>query len=117
VFANIKLNRLEDLELNTIDIYENRSPYQLNTMPPIVLTNYLSAIQVTTNTAFTISVSAYNNPTSYELILNGPGSNQIAASDSGTFTGTLTANGLYHINYFISNEIGTTQYCLTLSAT
>jgi hypothetical protein len=86
-------------------------------MPPIVLTNYLSAVQVTTNTAFTISVSAYNNPTSYELISNGPGSNQITVNNSGTFTGTLTSNGLYHINYFISNEIGTTQYCLTLSAT
>jgi hypothetical protein len=116
VFANIKLNRLEDLELNTIDIYENRTPYQLNTMPPIVLTSYLSAIQVTTNLAFTVSVSAYNNPTSYELILNGPGSTQVIVDNAGTFTGTLTSSGLYHINYFISNEIGTTQYCLTLSA-
>jgi hypothetical protein len=116
VFVNVKLNRLEDLELDTIDIYENRTSYQTNTMPPIVLTNYLSAIQVPTNSAFTVTVSAYNNPTSYELISSSSGSNEVAVNSSGTFTGTFTSNGLYHVNYFISNEIGTTQYCLTLSA-
>ena len=82
-----------------------------------MLSNYLSAIPVQINTALTLAVSAYNNPTSYEIILNGPGSNQIQVTNAGTFTGTLTSSGLYHINYFISNEIGTTQYCLTLSAT
>ena len=117
VFINIKLNRLEDLVLDTIDIYENRSAYQINVMPPILLNYYLSAVPVTTNSSFAITVSALNNPTSYELIQIGEGTNQISLSSSGTFTGILTSDGLYHVNYTISNEVGSTQYCLTLSAT
>jgi hypothetical protein len=112
----MKLNRLEDLELASIDIYENRTADQANTMPPIALTNYLSAIPVTTNSTFNITVSAYNSPSTYSLINYGPGSNQVALNSTGTFTGNLTSSGLYQINYTISNGVGSTQYSLTLSA-
>ena len=116
VFVNLKLNRLEDLELASIDVYENRTSDQTNTMPPIVLTNYLSAIPVTANTTFNITVSSYNSPSTYSLINYGPGSNQVTLNSTGTFTGNLTSVGLYHINYTISNDVGSTQYSLTLSA-
>jgi hypothetical protein len=116
VFVNIKLNRLEDLELASIDIYENRTADQANTMPPIVLTNYLSAIPITTNSTFNITVSAYNGPSAYSLIGYGPGSNQVTLNSTGTFTGNLTSSGLYQINYMISNDVGSTQYSLTLSS-
>ena len=79
--------------------------------PPIVTSNYLSAINVGI-TPFVISVSAINDPTSY-LLLNY--TTEITADNFGTFTGILSS-GLHHINYMVSNNIGDSIYCLTLSA-
>ncbi len=116
VFINIKLKRLEDIELESIDIYENKHRLQTITMPPIVLSYHLSAIPVTKNVPFSYTVSGLNNPTAYAIIDAGSIFNQINVNASGTFTGTITAAGLYHVQYSLSNQIGSTQYSLTLSA-
>jgi hypothetical protein len=117
VFINLKLKRLEDIELETIDVFENRNPYRVNTMPPILLTQYLSAIPVTINSTFSLEVSAYNNPTAYEIIQTSSGVTELQVTSAGTFTGKLTSDGIHHINYSISNDVGSTYYALTLSAT
>jgi hypothetical protein len=108
---------LEDIELETIDVFENRNPYRVNTMPPILLTQYLSAIPVTINSTFSLEVSAYNNPTAYEIIQTSSGVTELQVTSAGTFTGKLTSDGIHHINYSISNDVGSTYYALTLSAT
>ena len=103
----------ENLNLTKINLYRDLLDSSLISEPPIVLTPYLSAINVGL-TAFNISVSAINNPTAYSL-LNYTTLSVELSSGYGVFTGTLSA-GLHHINYMVSNNVGDSIYCLTLSA-
>ena len=101
----------ENLNLTKINLYKDFYNSSAINEPPIVLTPYLSAIQVGLNT-FNVDVDALNSPTSYSLLNYAT---KVTVSKQGTFTGKLSA-GLHHINYKVSNKIGSSTYCLTLSA-
>ena len=99
------------LKLTKIDFYvDTFNPNSINE-PPIVLTPYLSTINVGLST-FAVSVSASNNPISYSLLNY---TSNITVDNSGTFVGMLSS-GLHHVNYMVSNNVGDSIYCLTLSA-
>lgn len=102
------------LVLTKIDVYKDYyNPIAIND-PPITLSNYLSTISIGI-TPFSIAVSAINNPTSFELLNY---SNHLSVSllnGYGVFVGQLSA-GLYHVNYKVSNNVGTSLHCLTLSS-
>jgi hypothetical protein len=99
--------------LEEIEIYKDTTDTLLVTEPPAVLAQYLSAIPVSANVAFSINVSALNNPTYYTLVNY---TSSVIVTNTGTFSGTLTATGIHHVNYAIGNEIGETYYSLTLVA-
>lgn len=113
--ADFYVKREDVLTLTKIDLY--RDLYNENAInePPVTLAPYLTAISIGL-TPFNVSVSATNNPTSYSL-LNYTAEVLVATTldGRGIFTGTLPS-GLHHINYTVSNEVGDSIYCLTLSA-
>jgi hypothetical protein len=112
--ADFYVTKEDQLNLTKINLYRDLFDSSAINEPPIVLTPYLTAINIQT-TPFTVSVSAINNPTSYTL-LNYDSEVEVTLSGGyGVFTGILSA-GLYHINYTVSNNIGDSTYCLTLSA-
>ena len=104
----------ELLNLTEINLYEDSFDESVVNEPPIVLTPYLSTINVGLST-FSISAFALNQPTAYTLLNYTNEVFVVPASGCGVFTGILSA-GLHHINYTVSNNIGDSTYCLTLSA-
>ena len=112
--ADFRIKSTELLNLTEINIYEYLFDSSVINEPPIVLTPYLSTYYVGL-TPFTISVSAINNPTAYTLLTYTTEVTAVTSNGYGVFAGTLPA-GLHHINYTVSNNIGDSIYCLTLSA-
>lgn len=108
--AVLKVADEENLVLKSINIYKN-SFANLFGGPPAVSVQYLSSIPVTVLVPFSINIPATNNPTKFTTT-----SVNVSADNFGTFTGILPTNGLHHINYTVSNVVGSTNYCLTLSA-
>jgi hypothetical protein len=96
-----------------IEIYQDTTDQILIKEPPAVLSPYLTAIPITANNVFSITVSAANEPSYYTLINY---TTSVTVNNVGTFTGTLTA-GVHHVNYVVGNQIGETYYSLTLVAT
>ena len=112
--AALDVKKQEQLSLKNINLYLDKYDTTAINEPPSVLSNYLSAINVVKDAPFSISVIATNAPTTFSLI--NYSSPQVSVNNTGTFTGTLTTNGLHHINYVVSNQIGNMVNCLTLSA-
>lgn len=104
----------DQLNLTNIKLYRDLFDTDAINDPPIVLPSYLSAINVGLS-SFHVQVSAINEPTSYSLLNYTTSITATLSSGYGSFTGTLSA-GLYHVNYTVSNSIGESTYCLTLSA-
>ena len=99
--------------LSNINLYLDTFDNSIINEPPAVFSCYLSAINIVKSVPFSVSISATNAPTNFALINY---TSQVLANNTGTFSGTLTASGLHHINYIVSNNIGKTINCLTLSA-
>lgn len=100
--------------ITKVDLYRDLVDDTAINEPPEVLSPYLSAINVGL-TEFTVSVSATNSPKSYSLINYTPEISASVVDGYGVFTGMLP-KGLHHINYTVSNNVGDSIYCLTLSA-
>ena len=81
--------------------------------PPVVLSQYLQVFNVPINTTSVVSVSATNNPTNYS-VLNYQ--TNVTVTSAGNFNLYFDVPGLYHVNYQVSNNAGTNNFCLTLSA-
>ena len=111
--AAFDLKKQEQILLSKINLYLDKYDNLTANEPPSVFNCYLSAINVGKSIPFTVSVSATNTPTNYSLINY---TSEVSVANTGTFTGTLTTSGLHHINYIVSNPIGSTINCLTLSA-
>ena len=111
--AAFDVKKQEQLSLAKINLYLDKYDTTAINEPPSVLSNYLSAINVVKDVPFSVSVIATNAPTNFALINY---TSQVSVNNTGTFTGTLTTNGLHHINYVVSNQIGNMVNCLTLSA-
>lgn len=113
--ADFYIKQEDTLALAKMDLYRDLSNENIINEPPITLAPYLTSIHVGL-TPFTVSISAINQPTSYSLLNY---TTEIAVSidenSQGVFTGTLPV-GLHHINYMVSNSVGDSIYCLTLSA-
>lgn len=112
--ADFYVKKEERLSLVKIDLYRDLFDSAAINEPPIVLTPYLSTINVGL-TPFSVSVSAINNPFAYTLLNYTTEVTAVTSNGYGLFTGTLPA-GLHHINYTVSNNIGDSVYCLSLSA-
>jgi len=112
----------KELLLTDINLYKNIN-LPIIQVPPTVLSPYLSAINVPSLVPFTRTVVFDRTTTTTDIrypmsisLLNYTESLQASADRGmGIFTGTLSA-GLHHINYKISNSVGSSIYCLTLSA-
>lgn len=111
--AAFDLKKQEQILLSKINLYLDKYDNLTTNEPPSVFNCYLSAINVGKSIPFAVSVSATNTPTNYSLINY---ISEVSVANTGTFTGTLTASGLHHINYTVSNQIGSAINCLTLSA-
>lgn len=98
--------------LQEIQIYKDTISFQPITEPPAIIPQYLSAVAVSANTPFTITVSALNDPTYYSLVNY---TSSISVTNSGTFIGAVSA-GVHHVNYVVGNNLGETYYSLTLLA-
>ena len=83
--------------------------------PPQTLAAYLTAIDIGFE-PFTISVSAINEPTSFKLLNYTDKISVSLENGYGVFVGQLSAAGLYHVNYQVSNQLGDSLYSLTLLA-
>lgn len=98
--------------IEEIEIYKDLVDASFIKEPPAVVSQYLSAIPVSANTVFNITVSAVNQPSYYALVNY---TTSVTVNNAGTFVGTLTA-GIHHVNYVVGNQIGETYYSLTLVA-
>lgn len=95
-----------------IDLYD---PAAINE-PPIVLPQDASKINnIPKNTGFSVFVPALNFPNRCNVLTYTTVVNAVTATGGVSFTGNLSA-GLYHVNYALNNNVGSTTYCLTLSA-
>ena len=112
--ADFYVKKAEQISLIEVNLYTDFFNLTAVNEPPIVLTPYLSTINVGL-TPFAVSVSAINDPFAYTLLNYTTEVTAITSNGYGVFTGTLPV-GLHHINYTVSNNIGDSIYCLTLSA-
>lgn len=110
-FVDYEIAQTEAMTLKTVNRYIDNISSTTILEPPVVLDQYLEPYNASLTP--TIQVSATNNPTSYTITSGVSG---ITVSNSGLFSGTLASAGLYHINYNVSNEIGSNTFCLTISA-
>jgi hypothetical protein len=113
-FLDFTIKNIYPLSLARVDYYTNLYDEVAFREPPIVLSPYLTAINVNTN-SFSVFVSAINIPASCSLLNYTTAVSAITSNEGITFEGQLTA-GLHHINYVLNNSIGEVTYCLTLSA-
>lgn len=95
-----------------IDLYDNSA---LNE-PPLVNNTIATQInKITPDVTFTLYLSTINYPTSCN-VLNTTAVKAITATNNVvTFVGKLPI-GVHHVNYALNNTVGSTTYCLTLSA-
>lgn len=113
--ADYYIKRQTPFVLSKIDTYESLNSVQTFTEPPIPLVQYLSAIELPLG-AFSVSTSAINNPTSYEVLTYTNNVSAQLVDGSGIFKGYFSQPGLYHVNYKMKNTAGESIYCLTLNA-
>lgn len=105
----------EPLTLSRIDYYTDLYDSTVINEPPIVLSPYLTAINVNANN-FSVPVVALNSPTQCVLLTHSTQITAISSTDGQfNFVGQVDP-GLHHVNYSIINSVGNMRYCLTLSA-
>ncbi len=104
------LKRDQEIKLIKSQLYTDLSTQNIESYPPVVLTQYLSTVDVGTG-PFVFAVSATNNPSYYRLLNYN---SLITVDNSGTFVGNLSA-GVHYINYVVGNEGGEVKYGLTLN--
>ena len=110
--TDFSIQQLEVPVLTEINHYiDNVNPAAI-LEPPIISHEYLDVIGTGLN--FVVTVSGINNPTTYSI--NTTNVPTVQVTNNGTFTGSVTSSGLYHINYTVSNEIGSNVFCLSLTA-
>lgn len=109
--VNYEIAQTENLTLKSINRYIDDISTTAILEPPVVFNECLEVYNTTLTP--TIQISATNNPTSYVITSGVTG---ISATNSGKFSGAIPSPGLYHINYNVSNQIGSNTYCLTISA-
>lgn len=112
--VDLTINYETPLSLSKIDYYTDLYDYSKPTDPPIVLNQYLTAINIDSG-AFTLAVSALNEPFQCSLITYSTQISAITADGYIVFHGDVSP-GLHHINYTLNNSVGDVSYCLTLSA-
>ena len=112
VFINFKIFGSRVYEFKELDIYKNENLNFSQSYPPLMPKEYLKVFNIPINTFTQKTVIAQNQPELYYLKNQFP---SVTLSPGGTFSIVLTGVGLYHINYCISNKIGTTCYALSLS--
>jgi hypothetical protein len=123
--VDIILNDREDIEIDSITIYVDTKHPAIPFTKKVTITNdyfydYVpfevnstSTIVVPTRDVVTISVSAINDPTYFEVINF---TSNVTAANDGTFTSYFENPGLYQVNYKTGNSAGYNMGCLTLSA-
>lgn len=112
--VDFHIKNFDNPVLQKINIYTDTSNQNSITEPPIVNITGLSALHIPAGD-FNVNVDIDNNPTSVVLLNYDTSLTAVTAAGGVTFAGNLSA-GLYHINYVVSNSIGDSTYCLTLSA-
>jgi hypothetical protein len=110
--VDFEIEQREIAVLNKINKYIDTTSSTDILEPPVAFNQFLNVINTGLN--FSVQVSATNTPTSYTIVNPISG---ITVNNSGLFVGSLSAQGLYHINYNVSNNIGTNTFCLTINAT
>jgi hypothetical protein len=110
-FVDYYIKNEPELVLIKNQIYEDKSAESILPNPPVVLSQYLSSIDVGVN-QFVIAVSATNDPSYYKLLNY---ENQVTVDNQGVFVGALSA-GTHFINYVVGNAGGEVAYGLTLNA-
>lgn len=122
---DIILNDREQLDIESITIYADTKHPALPFPKKITVTNdyfydevpfevgITSTIVVPTRDVITVSISAINDPTYFELINF---TSNVTAANDGTFTAFFNQTGLYQVNYKVGNAFGYNMSCLTLSA-
>ena len=111
VFINFKIIGSRIYEFEKLDIYKNENRNFAQSYPPSMPKEYLKVIDVPINTFTQKTVVAENQPEYYYLQSSVP---NVTLSPGGTFSFVLTNVGLHHVNYCVTNKIGTTCYALTL---
>ncbi len=84
--------------------------------PPLVEPSVATQIYpITSNVTFNLNIPTLNYPTSCRVLNSTAVKAITAVNNVVSFTGKLPT-GLYHVNYVLNNTVGSTTYCLTLSA-
>jgi hypothetical protein len=103
----------KDLIVKNLVVYIDKSNELLIEEPPFVSDSFFDTFVVPLSTFGTIEILAGNQPTSFNVLTVA---NNVTATNNGHFNYYFENAGLYQVNYQVSNAIGTSQYCLTLSA-
>ena len=110
---DFKVEQQDQATLKEINIYSDATTNNQVLEPPVVSSQFFNTFSVPLSTSTTIAVSATNNPTQYD-VLNYL--TNVTVTSAGIFTAYFETLGLYHVNYQVSNNIGSNIFCLTLSA-
>jgi len=103
----------KDLILKKLNVYIDNSNDQRIEEPPSIDEEFFDTFVVPVSTLGAIQLIATNQPDTYTALTFV---DNVTASNNGYINYYFESPGLYHVNYQVSNIIGTSQYCLTLSA-
>lgn len=114
--VDFNVEQMEDMVLKSVDRFLDTSVVSTIINPPEI-TNavFFNAYSVVAGSAFTITLSADNSPTDWEITSTHAFS--ISANNSGQFFGMIPTPGTYYINYKVSNSGGSVIYPLMIQAT
>ena len=103
----------KDLIVKNLVVYIDNSNDERIEEPPAVSDEFFDTFITPLSTFGTIQLSATNQPQTYKVLTFA---DNVTATNDGYFNYYFEKAGLYQVNYEVSNIIGTSQYCLTLSA-
>jgi hypothetical protein len=123
--VDIVINDREDLTIHSVTIYTDTKhrPIPFSTQTKVTSGYFYETvplsfaptdtIQIYAKDYVTLSVSAINDPTYFELVNY---TSNLTAFNDGTFIAYFETPGLYQVNYKVGNDAGFNLGCLTLSA-
>ena len=113
--VDFTIEQREDLILTKVDRYLDASAISTVVDPPEITNNsFFNVYTVTTAVPFSLTLSAENAPTNWEIVGSLPFS--LTVNNLGVFAGTVTLPGTYYVNYKVTNSGGSAIYPLTIEA-
>jgi hypothetical protein len=96
-------------------MYNQVATTQVEQEPPLILNTNTALVSSTyAGILFKFSIPALNNPTSYKFLTNPFGS-LMTFTNSGVISGIASTPGVYNIPFEVSNNVGTTQYSMSIT--